>query len=390
MLREVGRAAASLLGRATALLGPEEPRRPELLLTLAKARHENGELEPAYALLAEVMASDDADAAADAFFFETYARAHGESTSPYEMVRVVEAKLAEIESTASDRVLAAGYLTLGWAHFWAGKTAATVEAGERALEHAVRAGARDTQLKALRVVAGAMVHGYTPWRDVERHGKRMEDEGLRPGMMYVTMAAMRGDLAEARLLHAAWRQNLLEQGRLMEALGQGSRVAHFEYLLGDYERAERPLREAWDGLGEIGERGIRSTIGAELGDVLARLGRLDEAEAILAEAEAISTPDDWVTISQVRIGRAYLASARGEHDRAVELARAAVDLADAHEYVSQSEKAWLAAGEVLLAAGRREEARAALARVRELAERKGSLLVVQRVDALLAEGTPTP
>jgi tetratricopeptide (TPR) repeat protein len=218
----------------------------------------------------------------------------------------------------------------------------------------------------------------------------MEDEGLRPGMMYDTMAAMRGDVAESRLLHASWRQNLLEQGRLMEALGQGSRVAHFEYLLGDYERAERPLREAWDGLGEIGERGIRSTIGAELGDVLARLGRLDEAEAILAEAEAISTPDDWVTISQVRIGRAYLASARGEHDRAVELARAAVDLADAHEYVSQSEKAWLAAGEVLLAAGRREEARAALARVRELAERKGSLLVVQRVDALLAEGTPTP
>ena len=84
-----------------------------------------------------------------------------------------------------------------------------------------------------------------------------------------------------------------------------------------------------------------------------------------------------------------IASGRGDHDLAVELAREAVAIADSHEYLTQRHDAWMELGEVLLAAGRTDEAREALARSRELAGRKGSTAIVDRVDALLRT-VPTP
>jgi class 3 adenylate cyclase/tetratricopeptide (TPR) repeat protein len=379
--REDATAAVSLLGRANALLHGEDT---DLLLSLAVACHEIGELERSYALLEEVIERGDADSAAEAFFYTTYARAHGESTSPYEMKRVVEAKLAEIEATASDRVLAAGYLTLAWACFWAGRTTAAGAAGERALEHATHAGRREIQVDALRLLAASKVHGDAPWPEVERHAARMEEAGVAVGMLRGRARAMRGDFEAARRSYAEWRQGQLERGHLVEAYGQGSAAGYFELLAGDLDRAEEILRESWEGLGAMGERGFRSTVGGELGELLAGRGRLDEAEAILDEAEAISTPDDWVTVSQVTTGRALVASGRGEHEGAVALARAAVDLVDAHEYLTMQQTRWSAYGDVLLAAGRTAEARIAFEHARSLAQRKQATFVVDLLDARLA------
>jgi ATP/maltotriose-dependent transcriptional regulator MalT len=90
-------------------------------------------------------------------------------------------------------------------------------------------------------------------------------------------------------------------------------------------------------------------------------------------------------VSQVLIARAFVASARGEHERADELAAEAVELADAHEYVTIQQRIRFRQGELLLVAGRREEARAALERTREVAARKGSTVIVERADALLSD-----
>jgi tetratricopeptide (TPR) repeat protein len=202
---------------------------------------------------------------------------------------------------------------------------------------------------------------------------------------------MRGDFDEARRFYAEWYEAQLERGRLIDVYGQGSIVGRHEYLGGDLERGIEILRRSWAGLAAMGERGIRSTVGGELGELLARNGALDEAAAVLDEAEALGTPDDWVTVSQVAVGRALVASGQGEHDRALALGRKATELADAYDYVSQQQTTWLAYGEVLAAAGRRAEARAAFERVRELAERKGAPALVRHVDALLERvAPPTP
>ena len=104
---------------------------------------------------------------------------------------------------------------------------------------------------------------------------------------------------------------------------------------------------------------------------------------MLRVVDATASPDDFITVAQATIARALIASGRGDHDRAVELAREATAISDAHEYLVQRHDAWMELGEVLVAAGRTEEARDALLCSRELALQKGSTAVVDRVDALL-------
>ena len=129
---------------------------------------------------------------------------------------------------------------------------------------------------------------------------------------------------------------------------------------------------------------VAGAIGGVLGEMLARLGRLDEAEAILDDAIALSTPDDWVTVEAVMMGRAFVASGRGDHDLACELAREAMELVDSLEYVTLQQDARMSRADILLAAGRRDEARTALAWAREAAARKGSTVLVERADRLTA------
>jgi Flp pilus assembly protein TadD len=68
----------------------------------------------------------------------------------------------------------------------------------------------------------------------------------------------------------------------------------------------------------------------------------------------------------------------------VALAREATEIAEASEYLTQQHDSWMELGEVLLAAGRVDEAREAFAHARELAVRKGTTAIVDRIDALLA------
>jgi tetratricopeptide (TPR) repeat protein len=156
------------------------------------------------------------------------------------------------------------------------------------------------------------------------------------------------------------------------------------FWAGNLPRAEAILREGWEGLGELGEHGYRSTIGGCLAEMVARQGRLDEAEALLDEAIALSSLDDWVTVAQVDKGRAFVASGLGDHDLARDLARKAVDLIDAREYLTLQQEIRVSHGEILIAAGCLDEARAEILRGREVAERKGSTVVVAKADELLA------
>jgi ATP/maltotriose-dependent transcriptional regulator MalT len=144
------------------------------------------------------------------------------------------------------------------------------------------------------------------------------------------------------------------------------------------------LREAWDGFGRLGEHGLRSTIGGWLGMWIARRGALDEAEAILDEAIGLSTPDDFTTVAEVQNGRAWVALGRGDHERARALAAEATALVDAHEYITLQQEMRFSRAELLLAAGSADEARAALVAAREVAVRKGSIVVAARVDDLMA------
>jgi class 3 adenylate cyclase/tetratricopeptide (TPR) repeat protein len=378
-------ACVTLLTRASALLGADDPRRLTLLPPLGQALYWLGRFEDAYSWLDEAVERGDPDTAAHGFFFRAFIAGHGESTSAVEMERDVRARLALVEGLASERTLASGYLSLSWALYWQGRLAAATEAGERAIELARRAGDRWVEWETFRVTGLAKTHGEAPWPEVERHADEMDAAGAFSGVVRGWATSMQGRFDDAHRCYEEGLQELLDHGQLLNAM-----VTRLWYGMeclfwaGDLPRAEEILREGWEGLGELGEHGYRSTIGGCLGEMVARQGRLDEAEALLDESVALSSLDDWVTVGQVDMGRAFVASGRGDHELALELARKAVELIDSRDYLTLQQGIRLCHAEILLAAGRPDEARTEILRGREVAERKGSTAVIAKADELLA------
>jgi len=383
--REDANAAVSLLERAGALLEPDDPRRLGLLPFLGQSFYLLGRLDDAYRTYDVAIERADADTAARAYFQKMVARGHGESISPYELERDVRERLAAVEETASDRTLAAGYHLLGWALYWSGRLDAGTEAAQRAVLLARQAGDRPLELAATRLVGAGVLHGSAPWPEVERYASEQAARGVNTLMLGGIVAGMQGRVEEARRISDDYRRNERESGRLMNVYISAMWCSTLEAAVGELDRAEEVLWEGWRGFGELGERGIRSTLGGYLGKVLARRGKLEAAEAILDESMGMSTPDDWVTVSVVQAGRALVASGRGEHEEAVALAHEALELADSREYLTIQQDIRPVYAEVLAAAGRVDEAREAFARAREVAERKGSTLLVDRLDRLVAD-----
>ncbi|HUK44745.1 MAG TPA: adenylate/guanylate cyclase domain-containing protein [Gaiellaceae bacterium] len=383
--REDASAAVTLLSRAASLYDADDPRRLRLLTPVAESLYGLGRLRDAYSVLDEAIGGSDADAAARAFFFKSYAQGHGESLSPFELERDARERLAQVEGVASEATLAAGRLTLAWALYWCGRLTDAIETGEEAVVRARRAGERPLEIAALRMVGMAKLHGDVPWPAVEEQAAAMASVGLEASQLLVWAAAMEGRFDEGRRISEAFVAKARERGWLLGIFTHCLTRAELELWAGNPSAAEHALREGWDELGRVGERGIRSTVGGWLGELLARRGELDQAEAILDDAIGLSTPDDYVTVSQVLIGRALVALGRGELPRAHDLAAEAVAIVDGQEYLTLQQEIRFRYAEILLQAGTREEALAAFAAAREVAERKGSTVVVARVDELLAE-----
>jgi tetratricopeptide (TPR) repeat protein len=289
-----------------------------------------------------------------------------------------------VEGVAGEGTLAAGRITLAWTLYWCGRTGAAIETGEKAVAGARLAGERPLEIAALRMVGIAKLHGDAPWSAVEEHAAEMAAVGLEAAQLLIWAAVMVGRFDEGRRISDEFLAKERERGRLLGTYTHCLTRATLELWSDNPSAAEQALRVGWDELGRVGEQGIRSTVGSWLGEFLARRGELDEADAILDEAIGLSTPDDYVTVAGVMMGRAFVALGRGEHARARQLAAEAVALVDSQEYLTLQQEARLARAELLLRAGAPDEAREGLLAAREVAERKGSIVVVAKADELLA------
>ena len=84
-----------------------------------------------------------------------------------------------------------------------------------------------------------------------------------------------------------------------------------EMLAGDFEAAERGLRESDKAYEEMGERANRSTTAGSLARAIMVQGRHDEAERLTELSEELAEPDDFATQILWRSVRARLLAARG-------------------------------------------------------------------------------
>ena len=133
-------------------------------------------------------------------------------------------------------------------------------------------------------------------------------------------------------------------------------------------------------------RGLLSTYAPQLGRSLCALGRYDEAEPLAQLGRELGGEQDVATQMLWRQVQALVHAHRGEHAEAERLAREAVAIAERTDALNFQGDALCDLAEVLAAAGRSDEAAAALEQALERYERKKNLAMIaqvhRRLDAL--------
>ncbi|HSC49947.1 MAG TPA: adenylate/guanylate cyclase domain-containing protein [Gaiellaceae bacterium] len=198
------------------------------------------------------------------------------------------------------------------------------------------------------------------------------------------LEAMRGDFGIARELLAAGRQLLEELGQPVWVAVTGQEVFFVEMLAGDPAAAAAALRRSDEALHEMGERSFRSTIAGLLAQALCALGEDDEAEQFSRVCRDTAAEEDVFSQVLWRSARAKVLARRGEAEAAEAAAREAVAIADRTDLLNTQADALLDLADVLAAAGRTDEARAAARAAAERFERKGNLPSLERARKLSA------
>jgi hypothetical protein len=149
-------------------------------------------------------------------------------------------------------------------------------------------------------------------------------------------------------------------------------AARVELLAHQPERAVQELRPTFESLAAIGERYFRPLIGALLATSLLALGASNEAAEVAAITETLADPDDTETQMLLRCVGARLARDAGKPDRAVALARDAVEIMRAADAPVMLGDALIVLSETLRDAGATVEADSAQAEALALYVRKGA------------------
>jgi class 3 adenylate cyclase/tetratricopeptide (TPR) repeat protein len=393
-----GPAAANLLGRAVALLPADDTVRLRLMPPLGRAHRDAADMEGAETILAEGLerarALDEPVVAADAALLLVDLRFHATTATRQQVLDEVDAATRVYEEHGDEAGLARALAITGRLRFWEGDCTGAFEDLDRAAGHARNAGDRYQEAECLQYVLAAIIYGPTPASEglAFLDSMRTRLEGNRKLDMsqlnvQARLEAMGGKFESARAAMA--RAATFAEGVLEVELYSHILVAaaDVELLAGDPAAAERNARAACQRLEEISELGYLASAVPTLLEALYRQGRGDEALRLSErwDPARLTVPEDMDAQAGWRAVRAKLLARRGDLAEAEQLAREAVSLASTTDYVDLHADACAALGEVLRAAGRREESDAALADALALYEKKGNIAAAAALRALSAE-----
>jgi class 3 adenylate cyclase/tetratricopeptide (TPR) repeat protein len=384
-------ATVDLLRRAVILVAGGDLR-PRYLVDLGYALLAKGDMAGAREVWDEVLAlarrSDDGH-------LEWLARiALANLAIRQEPEGAAEAALGEGQAAIAARppddhaVLTRAWTLIAEAHLLQSRAAEQVRALEHALEHAREAGDLKVELEIVMHMAPAILFGPLTVEEGMRHVDRvLETHGDLPSMQAFALH-IRGHLwarmGQFDLAHDAidqWRRPIRELGQ--DGLYAGSAGCVWDVCTWseDWDRGEDALRESYAMLEGMGEKAFLSTIAAFLGEASYRHGKIDEADRYCALSEEFGASDDQLNEATWRTVRARVAAARGDLESAEALAREAVEIASATDYLELAAGALLGLAEVL-AATHKPGAQSAAREAAELYARKGNLVGEQRAHAL--------
>ena len=388
-------AAVGLLSRAAALAADDDVTRSAQLVDLAEANRDAGDLTGADLALDEALAlavrcgsAVAAEAARIGHLrvaFQTDSGLRVEETRP-----VAERAIAAFEAAGDDRELARALYVRAWISWLGCRAAEAEQALEAAIVHARRAGDERAEASALHLLVGVALFGPMPVAEgrrrceeiLETHASklRVTASALRA---LAGLAAQQGHFAEAEEFMARDRAITDELGTRLTAAAASELYGWVLMLADDLPAAEAEARRGFDSLLEMGDRSSASTMAAVLAQILYALGRLDDVLELTALGRDESSPDDLHTQIQWRGPRAKVLARRGETEEAERLAREGVELAAPTDFLNVRATSLLDLAEVLLVAGRADEAAAVIASAAALFEQKGNVVGLARARALV-------
>jgi class 3 adenylate cyclase/tetratricopeptide (TPR) repeat protein len=379
------RAAANLLERA---LGLMRPYRLDVMLELDLSQALWA--DPARAMAVAEAAAERASATADetgAALARAVAALHGVQCtvcSLDELEASVQAALPLVEAGGDHAALATIFWLLGpTVANSRGRYEEWAAAAELGLEHARLAGQQRSNLFR---IGTALAVGPRPADEALRTldsslaGTREPWTCLRRG----ELLAMLDRFDEAWLAAEQSRELFREQGG---EWGEYA-LATVAVIADDCETAYGHMRITCDWLEATRQNAFLGSHASLLGLVLCRLGRYDEAEGRARQARELGYPDDLASEALWRQVQALVESQRGNHAAADRLAREAVVYAERTDSLAFQGGALSDLGEVLVAAGRRDEGVAVLEQALDRYERKRIIPVAHRLRERLATMEP--
>jgi tetratricopeptide (TPR) repeat protein len=303
------------------------------------------------------------------------------------LAALVEQALPIFEAAGDDLALYIAYIALGELADKDGQVDSVLEANEQAFAHARQAG--HLPPGALATGSSCRFFGTTPlsellaWLDENEPPARRDHflRAYRAGTL-----AMLGRFDEARTILAETRAELAERGAgVLLANITAYESAMVELLAGDPAAAAEFGAEGWRLYLELGEQRFLPFIAGNRAQALYALDRLDEADAWAGRAAELGTSDDTWKEMLWRQAKAKVLARRGEHAEAERLAREAVAMCDETDMLNAQGDVYADRGEVLVLAGKPDEAAAALEEAQRRYERKGNVVSANRVQARLEE-----
>ena len=380
----------SLLERATALVPPGEidiALETDLVNALFWAGRSSDALRRAGSLVEGASAAGDLVGELCGRIKEGVFRLYLEPEGAAErLAALVEQAMPVFHAARDDLALYIGYSALGEVANMRAQMDAKLEAFERAAAHARRA---RLPHELLGHRASARFFGTTPVSEMLAWMDEAEARGAPPFGLRAHRAgalAMLGRFDEARAILVQVRAELADRGGgIPLAMVTGGDSVDVELLAGDPAAAVELGEAGCRLLDDLGEQSLLSTEAGQLAQALYAVDRLEEADAWAGRAAELGASDDAITQMLWRQVRAKVLARRGENVEAERLAREAVAVCDETDMLDAQGDVYADLSEVLLLAGKTDEAAAVLEQAVERYERKGNLVSAQRAQARLAE-----
>ena len=379
-------ATVNLFGRATALLEPADPARVAILPDLGRAFDSNGRFDDARACYAEALERSDAagDERTSAHARALQCLGYVSEVTLEERRRVADDCEGVFQRFADDRGLALCWRLRGEASWREGKAAGDEAALARALEHARRAGAHREETLIANSLSAGLVLGPTPVTDAIRRcdqilARAPDDRGIEMAMSHALahLQARLGHFELARPLAVRCREIAAESGQRADAAHLTEVAWDVETLAGDHVAAEAIIAAGCDQFAAMGQPHPMLESFRALSQVaLRRAVDVDRLETMAAGKGQATRAllDGAIASAQLNAGSI---------EEAERNARRAVDYFATTDLITFHAEFALILGDVLRAAGRREEATAVFRLALDLFTQKGNLVGVTVTNARL-------